>query len=168
MKKTMTIISTILVLSMLAGAAFAWGPGRGRGGYGCSTGGSGYDCPGYTGQSTASDLSQEQKDQLTTLRQQYIDDTYEAKSAKTAKRQQIRLLMQTSNPDKSELVRLSNEIIDLDKQIVEQRINYQLEVKKISPELSGYGRTGFGRNGGMWSGSRGPRGFQQGNCPGRF
>lgn len=162
MKKSLTIISTILVLSMLAGAAFAWGPGSGRGR------GAGYDCPGYTGQSAASNLTQEQTDQLAALRQRHIDDTYADRSARIAKKQQLRLLMQTSNPNRTELIKLSNDIIDLDKKLAERRVDYQLEVKKIVPELSAFGKRGFGKGCGMWSGSRGQGGFQGGNGPETF
>ena len=150
MKKITITISTLAAIALIAGAAFAWGPGSGRAaGYGPG------NCPGYDAQGAASTLTQEQQDQLTELRQKYIDQTYKTRAAKVAKAQEVRLLMETSNPDRAKLVSLSNEILELDKALTEQQIDYQLAVKKIDPELTGFRGMGFGRGHGMWSSDRG-------------
>ncbi|MCD4720819.1 MAG: periplasmic heavy metal sensor [Desulfobacula sp.] len=156
MKKSIIIISSLLMVALVAGSVFAWGPGKGRG----MGAGSNQDCPRYGGQSAWNDLSQEQRDELSTLRQAFIDETYEFRSAKLAKQQEIRMLMQTSEPDRDKLDKLSQEITDLQKQIRDKRIDFQLSAKKISPEL-GMGK-GFGRGCGKGSG-RGGQGGGQGN-----
>ena len=158
MKKSIIMISSLLMVALVAGSVFAWGQGRGRGmGYN-----SNQDCPRYGGQSAFNDLSQDQRDELGSLRQVFIDDTYEARSAKFEKRQEMRMLMETSNPDRTKLEKLSREITDLQKQVRDKRIDFQLGAKKISPEL-GMGAE-FGQGRGKWSGRGGQRGFQgQGN-----
>ena len=154
MKKSIIIISSLLMVALVSGSVFAWGPGKGRGmGYN-----SNQDCPRYGGQSAFNDLSQDQRDQLGALRQTFIDDTYEARSAKFAKRQEMRMLMETSDPDRAELEKLSQEITDLQKQVRDKRIDFQLGAKKISPEL-GMGR-GFGQGRGKWSGKASREGFR--------
>lgn len=158
MKKSILIISAILVTALVAANVFAWGQGKGRGM------GSGYsqDCPRYGGQGAFNDLSRDQKDELAALRQKFIDETYEVRSAKFQKQQEMRLLMETSDPDRAKLDTLSQEITDLQKQVRDKRIDFRLAAKKISPEL-GMGM-GFGQGRGHGSKRGGQGGCQgQGN-----
>lgn len=166
MKKSIIIISTLLLTAWIASSAFAWGPGRGHGmGFGYNQ-----DCPGYGGQSAITDLSREQRDELTALRQKFIDDTYEIRSAKFQKQQEMRLLMETSDPDRAKLSELSQDIADLQKQLRDKGIDARLAAKKIAPELGfgagfGHGRyRGFGRGG--QGGCQGPgNGWNSQNNP---
>ncbi|MDA3915714.1 MAG: periplasmic heavy metal sensor [Deltaproteobacteria bacterium] len=154
MKKTIIIISSILLVAFVAGSVFAWGPGSGRGMMG---GGFNQDCPGYGGgQGGISDLSKGQRDELTALRQQFIDETYELRSAKFGKQQEMRMLMETSNPDRDKLSKLSEELTDLQKQVRDKGIDFRLKARKIAPEL-GKG-AGFGQGCGRGSGKGGQRG----------
>ncbi|MBC8442366.1 MAG: periplasmic heavy metal sensor [Deltaproteobacteria bacterium] len=163
MKKSIIIISSLLMVVLVSGSAFAWGQGKcqGRGqrmGYGDNQ-----DCPRYGEQGAFNDLSKDLRDALGVLRQEFIDETYELRSAKFAKRQEMKMLMETSEPDRAKLDKLSQEIMDLQKQVMSKRIDFILAAKKIAPEL-GRGR-GFGQGYGEWSGRGGQRGFQrQGNC----
>ena len=155
MKKTIIIISSILLVAFVAGSVFAWGPGSGRGMMGA---GFNQDCPRYGGgQGGASDLSKDQRDKLTALRQQFIDETYELRSAKFAKQQEMRMLMETSDPDRDKLSKLSKELTDLQGQVRDKGIDFRLNAKKIAPEL-GRG-AGFGQGCGRGSGKGGQRGF---------
>jgi len=154
MKRSIIIISSLLLLALVAESAFARGSGKGRGmGYSANQ-----DCPRYGGQPVFNDLSQEQRDELTTLRQKFIDETYEFRSAKFQKHQEMRMLMRTSNPDRAKLGKLSKAITDLEKQIRDKRIDFQLDAKKISPEI-GMG-PGFGKGRGERFGRGGQRGCQ--------
>ncbi len=156
MKKTIIIISSILLVAFVAGSVFAWGPGSGRGMMGA---GFNQDCPRYGGgQDGISDLSKDQRDELTALRQQFIDETYELRSAKFAKQQEMRMLMETSDPDREKLSKLSKELTDLQGQVRDKGIDMRLKAKKIAPEL-GRG-SGFGQGCGRWSGKGGQRGSQ--------
>jgi zinc resistance-associated protein len=167
MKQFTIIISSILLVALVAGSSFGWGQGKGQG-----MKGSGFnrECPQYGGQaqnnSIINDLSKEQRDELNTLRQKFIDETYEFRSAKFAKHQEIRMLMETSNPDRDKLYTLSQEIADLQKLISDKKIDLRLSVKKIAPELGqGAGfKQGCGK--GAQRGCRGQR--QMGNQGGNL
>ncbi|MCG8633121.1 MAG: periplasmic heavy metal sensor [Desulfobacterales bacterium] len=152
MKKTMIVLTALLTAGFLATNAFAWGHGKGKRG-GC--GGQGYNA--------MASLTPEQQTELKTLRQKFIDETYETRAAMMDKHQQIRLLMETSSPDKAKLEKLSNEMLDLKKAVQDKRIDFVLEAKKIAPELNmsafGHGRGGFGKGG------YGNKGGGFGSCP---
>ncbi len=134
------------MVTLVAGSAFAKGSGKNR-----SKGqGMGYNqqCPGYGGQNALNNLSQKQRDEFSALRQKFIDETYEFRAAKFQKQQEMRMLMETSNPDRDKIDKLSEKITDFHKQIRNKQIDFQLSVKKISPELGmGNGfRQGYGRH----------------------
>ena len=165
MKKAAFIISLTLVLALIAGSVFAWGHGRGRHMWGSGYGGQ--YCQGFNSGNAYSDLSKEQHDQLNTLEQQYTDETYELRAAQIETRQQIRLLMQTSNPDRVKLTRLYDEMDAVEKQLRDKRIDFLLEAKKIAPDFElGYGR-GFAKSrGGQRFGksANGGQGYGPGRC----
>jgi len=156
MKKSFIIATALFSLVFFASNAFSWGGG----GYG-KRGGCG---KGYNNQAMAN-LTDEQKSQLTDLRQKFIDETYETRSAMKAKHQDIQMLLETSSPDKAKLTSLSDEIMALKKSMHDKQIDYVLAAKKIAPELDsrafGHHRGGFGKGGGYNSGSR-PCGQTQG------
>ena len=147
MKKIMIVLTALLTVGFLATNAFSRGNGGGSKRGNC--GGQGY--------AATANLSQEQQTELNTLQQKFIDETYETRSAMVNKHQEIRLLMETSNPDKAELKSLSNELLDLKKAVEDKRIDFVLEAKKIAPELrmssfghhrgNGFGKGGYGHSG---------------------
>ena len=146
MKKSILIISSLLVVALFTGNAFAWGPCKGRG------------MGDGPGQNAFNALSQDQKDQVNALRQDFIDATYDIRAARFAKHQEIRMLMETSAPDRAKLETLSDEMMDIQKQLNGKRIDFQLAVKKIAPELNL--EQGFGRGHGKRFGKDGQRGCQ--------
>lgn len=149
MKKALILITALIAVGFLATQAFSWGSGKRMGGYG---GGAG--CPGMD-RSAYNDLTDAQKDELTALRQKFIDDTYELRASMLQKHNEIRLLMETSQPDRAELTRLNTEMSDLMKQVQENRIDFMLAAKKVAPELR------FGQ--GMGRGYH--QGVGRGDCP---
>ena len=129
-KNTIIVLTALVTIGFLANNAFAWGHG-----YGNKRGG----CPGYgsgQGYGALADLTAEQKTELNTLRQKYIDETYETRSAIMTKKQEIRMLLETSTPDRAKLETLSDEISDLKRTMQGKRIDFILEAKKIAPELN--------------------------------
>ena len=127
-------------------------------------------------------LTDEQRGQLDTLRQEFIDRTAPIKNEIWSKKAQINTLMSTSNPDAEKVRALQKEISDLKAQLAQERIDFQLETRKINPDArfgAGYGRGGFGpqkrgrgpgygNNCPLWEGGRGPGwqrgGFGPGSC----
>lgn len=167
MKKSMIVITSLLAVTLLAGNAFSWG--HGNGGQGCN-GSQGYTNSGHryggAGQNGAAwnDLSKEQRDELGALRQTFVDETYEVRSDMMVKHQEMRMLMETSSPDRAKLETLSKDVTDLQSQMRSKRIDFQLAAKKIAPELNvaGMGRGGFGGKGGNNANCpRQSRGFSQ-------
>jgi zinc resistance-associated protein len=163
MKKSLIIISSILLVAFVAGNVFAWGQGHGmmgggqggQGGQNCQGISGGQNCQGFGGQNGASNITPEQSAELTKLRQTFTDDTYELRSAKFSKQQEMRMLMQTSDPDRAKLNTLSKEVSELQNQLRNKSLDFQLAAKKIAPEF-GQG-AGFGRGmrgGGQGSGCR--------------
>jgi zinc resistance-associated protein len=150
MKKTLILITALIAVGFLATQAFSWGPGKGMGGYG-----GGFSCPGID-RYADNDLTDAQREELTSLRQKFIDDTYELRSSMMQKHNEVRLLMETSQPDRAELSRLNTEISDLMKQLQENRIDFMLAAKKVAPELR-FGQ-GMGRGGHH-------KGYGRDNCP---
>jgi len=151
------ITGTLLIVALMAATAFAWGPGRGMG----------YDrqnCPRYGGQQVPAQLTEEQTQAFNALRQNFVDETADLRIAQSQKKEEMRLLMQTSDPDRTRIQALSNEMADIHKQLRDKQIDFALSAKKIAPEL-GYGM-GFGPHGkGFGRGDQG--GFGNQNC-GRF
>ncbi|MFO7912140.1 MAG: periplasmic heavy metal sensor, partial [Desulfotignum sp.] len=154
MKKTIILITALIGITFMATQAFSWGPGKGMGGYGAGT-----NCPGID-RNAYNDLSKAQQDELAALRQTFIDDTYALRTSLMQKHNEVRMLMETSTPDRAELTRLSDEAADLMKQLQENRIDFMLSAKKVAPELR------FGQGQGMGKGYH--KGYNKGNCPRGF
>jgi len=158
MKKSIIIISSLLMITFLAGSVFAYGSGN----KGCKGQGQGYnqDCPRNGGPGALNNLTQEQRDGLKVLQQKFIDETYELRAAKFQKQQEMRMLMETSDPDRGKIDKISDKIMNIQKKIKDKQIDFKLVAKKIAPEL------------GMGKGFRQGRGgkFQKGgqnNCQGQ-
>ena len=148
MKKSIIIMGSLLLVTLVSTSAFSWGQGGCQGNGQGKGYGNNQNCPGNEGQGAVfNDLTKDQSDALRELRQKFIDETYELKSAKFTKRQEMRMLMETSEPDRAKLDKLSDEILDLQKQFRGKRIDFMLTAKKIAPELAmgkGFGQ-GHGR-----------------------
>lgn len=141
--KRVLIITTaaVLCLAFITPNAFSWS----RGGHGRGCGGSGYN----SGNAVFAGLTQEQKGRLADLRQKFIDETYEIRSAMRAKGRDIRMLLETSSPDKAKLTAMSNDIMGLKKEMQTKRIDFILAAKEIAPGLGaddlGFLGLGFGK-----------------------
>ncbi len=155
MKKQIIIVAALIFAVVgISGTAFSWNHSQEMG-HGQSHGqGKGYGkgmCQGFdNAQGPLADLTDEQKTQLQELHQKFIDDTAETRTTMGAKHAEMRILMETSSPDKSKLSELITEIGDLKKIMMENQMNFALEAKEIAPDINfpaGCGR--FGKRGGM-------------------
>lgn len=81
-------------------------------------------------------LTSEQKDQLATLFQKFIDDTAETRIELNTARANLEIILATSEPDKKAIKTLIQKITDLEAKLMEKEINHQLEVKKVAPGLT--------------------------------
>ncbi len=118
-------------------------------------------------------LTDEQRTQLDKLHQKFFDETAALRSQMVAKRSELDILMNTSNPDFEKAKALQKEINDLRGKMAQERIKNFAEEKKINPDARfgmGWGRGGMKGGGpcgggmGMGSGHGMRRGFGGGPC----
>lgn len=146
MKKTLAALTILIITCTFSASAFAYPPKQGKG-------------KGIKQAKSRAcmNLTDEQQKQLQELHQKFIDDTYEMRAGMITLNQQIRMYMETSNPDPAKLKVMVTEKADLEKDLAIKRLEFALDAGKISPELKcmpmGMGR-GFGRHG-MGYGCRG-------------
>ena len=154
MKRTSTVFGIALLIAALAvPAAFAWGPGWGRGhhmmGYGDRGPGFGeYDFREY------GNATPEQRKRLEALESRFYAKTAELRGRITSKSAQLDAVLSASDPDIKKVKVLQKEISDLRAQLGQERVAYELESRRIAPDarfgrgwhMGGYGHgAGYGR-----------------------
>ena len=150
MKKTLAALTILIITCTFSASAFAAPQKQGKG-----------KGLRQAGTRACMNLTDEQQKQLRDLHQKFIDDTYELRADMATLDQQIRMYMETSNPDSAKLKAMVIEKADLATNLAVKRMEFSLDAKKISPELrympmgmdSGFGSPGMGY---------GPRGNGQG------
>jgi len=145
MKKTLTIVGTMLLVAAIAIPVLAHGPGWGKGRHMISDWKGG---PGYCWQYGRGheNLTQEQRSQLDKLSQKFHDETAQIRNEIRSKSAELNTLLTSPNPDAEKAKALQKEISDLKAKLAQKRIDFRLEACKIAPELRfgrGYGR-GYG------------------------
>jgi len=146
MKKQATItIAVLFTVVTMIGTSFA-GNGAFRRGH-HQMGSDGYALSCY--QDWAK-LTDDQKNRLKALHQQFIDETASARASIISRHEEIRILMETTSPDPAKLHALSSELSEFKKQVMDKNIDMALSAKKIAPELDismmigGHGSMGRG------------------------
>jgi len=98
MKKILAVVGILALAAVIAVPVMAQGPGYGRGrqmqGYRGSDPGA---CPRYGW--GIGNLTDEQRDQMDALHQKFYDQTAQVRSQIWAKKAELNVLMNTSNPD---------------------------------------------------------------------
>jgi len=163
MKKLLAAIGIGALVLALAIPVLGHGPRGGWRGHMGWGGGPEY-CWGRDGGS--SNLTEDQRKQLDMVDQKFYDGTAQLRNDLWAKRGELQILMNTSDPDPEKAMALQKELSDLAGKMAELRLEYQLEAKKIAPEGfygGGYGkgRGGYGRGMGDF-GPGGMRGYGPG------
>lgn len=174
MKKTLAVLTILILTCTFSAGALAAPPKQGKG-----------NDLRQARARACMNLTGKQKKQLRDLRQRFIDDTYDMRVEMMSLDQQIRLYMETSNPVPKKLKSMVMKKADLAKDLAVKRLEFALDARKISPELksmpmgmimgkgfggqgmgcgprgNGYGYHGFGRgagfNGGPGPGFDGPQ-----------
>lgn len=173
MKKLAMILGIVLLVGVMAVPVLARGPGWGKGGQRMSSWGGD---PGFCWQNGRGydNLTEEQRTQLDKLHQKFYDETAQLRTEIWAKRAELGILLNTSNPDVEKAKALQKEISDLRGKMAQERIAFQLEARKINPDLRFGG--GFGRGYGRHMGGYGPGmgyghhmgGYGAGRGPGEY
>ena len=131
MKKTVTIIGTLVLVAAIAIPVFAhdrgWGKGRGMG-----IRPEARQAP-YC--ENIPNLTPEQSAKLKELREQHDKDTLPLRNELIAKRAELRNLWSQGNPDEAAIKAKQQEINDLRNKLQDSMTEYRLEVGKIlTPE----------------------------------
>ena len=171
MRKTLTAIGILILVGFLAAPVFAhrWGWGKNYGGPGAGPCWS--DRGGYSG------LTESQRAELGKLEEKYINETSTLRDQIWEKSAELNTLLNSPDPDAKKAQALQKEISNLKAKMGEQRLNFELEARKIAPNASfgrGYGRGygprgrgyGMGYHHGQYGryGDYGPRGGGYGPC----
>ncbi|MDY6823935.1 MAG: periplasmic heavy metal sensor [Thermodesulfobacteriota bacterium] len=166
MKHNRIFIMTLALTFISAAAALAWGP---RGGMHQRGYNSGYNAPPCAYYETS--LTTDQRQQVDQLREQFLKDTADLRIELNAKSEKLSLLLDAADPDKRAIKNLTGEISQLKQTLMEKRVDHQLAVKAVAPELNttrGFGlHHGYGTGYGMGRGFQGPMGpgyGGPGNC----
>ena len=138
MKKTLVALTILIITCTFSASAFATPPRQGKG-------------KGLKqNQRACVNLTDEQQKQLRDLHQKFVDDTYETRAGIMNLDQQIRMYMETSDPNPGKLKAMVIKKADLAKDLAVKRLEFALDARKISPELKympmGIGQ-GFGSHG---------------------
>lgn len=149
MKKSKISLAAVLALSLTLGlAASSWArPGGGMGG--------GMGC----GMMGAANLTPEQAGKFFDLKEKFHSDTTATRKQMMVKHAELAALWKAEKPDQAAITAKQKEINALRDQMQEKRTAFQLEARKISPELG----QGCGR--GMHGGKGHGRGMGPGGCP---
>lgn len=152
MKKTLATLTILIMACTFSAGAFAGPAKQGKG--------LRQDRP-----PACMNLTDEQQKQLSDLHQKFVDDTYEIRSGIMNLNQQIRMYIETSDPNPAKLKSMVMEKADLEKDLDIKRLEFALDARKISPELKympmGMG-AGFGSYGKGYGYGHGYHGFGKG------
>lgn len=158
-KKTTTILVTGLLVVALAvpvtvlARGWGWGGGHMMGNWGP---GAGPTTPYDRGSET---LTPEQRTQLDELDRNFYNETANLRKDLWDKSYELNTLLNSENPDLEKAKALNKEINDLRTKLNEKSLAYQLETRKITPDLrtgGGYGRSYGYHMGGYGPGMMGP------------
>ncbi len=164
MKKVMVTVMALLVTTMIATAALAFGPGRGPGYGPCGRG----DSEGFGGLN----LTADQKTKISELRDAQFKDIKPLQDQMITKRDELRKLWLEPNPDQGKITAAQKEMRSVRDQMQDKMTAFRLETLKVlTPEqrekaksfAAGYAA---GRGCGPGRGFGKSRGFEPGACGG--
>jgi Spy/CpxP family protein refolding chaperone len=148
MKRFITTLGIVILAGAIAIPAFAHGPERGKGHYGRGHWGGGPG-RGWQHHMGHENLTEAQRSQLQKLHQDFYDKTAKLRVEIMSKRAELGILLNTSNPDAAKATALQKELSDLRAQMAQEMLKFQLEVRKIAPDLrlgKGYCQGGWGHH----------------------
>ncbi|MGD8775885.1 MAG: periplasmic heavy metal sensor [Syntrophobacterales bacterium] len=148
MKKLLATVGILLLVTVLAAPVFAdrWGnSGWGRGPGSC-----------WRDNGSYGNLTENQSGDLARLEQKFYNDTAQLRDQIWSKTEELNTLLNSADPDVKKVKSLQKEITDLRAKMDRQRLDFELEARKIAPNGGYYGR-GYSRGygGQMMGGYRG-------------
>jgi zinc resistance-associated protein len=100
------------------------------------------------------DVTKEQRSKLEELERKFYSETTDLRNEIWTKSAELNTLLNSPDPDLEKAKALQKEISELRARIDEKRLTYELEARKITPELRSSG--GYGRGYGHHMGGFGP------------
>ena len=147
MRKALTTLGILILVGFLTAPVFAhrWGGGKNYGGPGAG--------PCWSDSEDYANLSETQRGELEKLEEKYINDTTKLREQIWEKSTELNTMLNSPDPDAKKAKALQKEISNLKAKMGEQRLNFELEARKIAPNarLS----RGYARDGHRGYGSRG-------------
>ncbi|MBW2193017.1 MAG: periplasmic heavy metal sensor [Deltaproteobacteria bacterium] len=156
--KILVIISIVAMVGFAATAFAGWGMGYGHRGWGMDETG-----PGYCGQGSTADLSEEDLQKVDEARKAFFEETEGLRQNVYQKELELRSEFAKENPDADKISGLQKEISELEGQLDQKRVTHMLKMKKINPNAGtrgwgsagkGYAQRGYGRGPGSRGGCR--------------
>jgi len=148
MKKVLTTLGILVLVGFLTAPVFAhrWGGDKNYGGPGAG--------PCWFDSEDAANLSETQRGELEKLEEKYINDTTKLREQIWEKSAELNTMLNSPYPDAKKAQALQKEISNLKAKMGEQRLNFELEARKIAPNARfsrgyarGYGSKGYGSRG---------------------
>jgi zinc resistance-associated protein len=161
MKKVLTTLGILVLVGFLAAPVFAhrWGRGGNYGGPG--------SCWSESGD--YGNLTESQRAELEKLEQNFFNDTAKIRDEIRNKSAELNTMLNSPDPDAKKAQALQKEISNLKAKMGEQRVNFELEARKIAPnarfsrgQARGYGHRGHGYGMGYHHGQKGNYGQRGG------
>ena len=159
MRKILMTLGILFMVGILAAPVFAhrWGWGGEDG----PSGGPGYG-PCYL---EGGNVTESQQMELDKLYESFVKDTDKLREEIWNKSSELDTLLDSTNPDANKVKILQKEISNLQAQMADKRVDYELQARKIAPDARfgrgegrGYGQ-GYGRGYGMGYGQGYGRGY---------
>jgi Spy/CpxP family protein refolding chaperone len=172
MKRKWLAVMLVALLVGLAGTVLAFGPGHGRGGYGCPGGGpgmgAGFGGPGMgggfgggLGHMAALNLSKEQSEKLWQINEKFHADTASLRFEMFQKGQEMRKLFADPKAEEATLAAKQKDLSALRQKVQDKKVQMRLEQRKVltAEQIQKLGEAPSGRG-------FGAKGRGQGiNCP---
>ena len=143
MRRVTKLFVVALLVGALAVPVVAWSHGWGRGHHMMEPRGS---APEYCWGSERGygDVTKEQQSKLEELDQKLYSETTDLRNEIWAKSAELDSLLRSPDPDPEKVKALQRELSDLRAKVDEKHLAYELEARKILPELRSSERYGMG------------------------
>jgi len=135
-----TVLSGLLIVPVMVWAQ-GWGGGHMMGYWGRGPGNYDPDNRGY-----ASDLTREEQDRLMDLDRKFYDETRELRDKLWSKSAELNAALAETSPDTAKVTMIQKEVSELRARLDEKRVAYEIEARKIAPEIRSGGGYGYGRH----------------------